>query len=65
MSPNQVLDDLKSKIPVSTNLRDALVIFMKHFDETKVEGCSKTDDGDMLLFEWGGHILGILTFQLV
>ncbi len=54
MTPHQVFEDIKSKITVGTSLRDALIIFMRHFDDTEVEGCNKADDGDMLLFQWGG-----------
>ncbi len=54
MTPDQVLDILKQKIPAGTNLKEALSTFIRHFDEIEVEGCNKADDGDMLLFQWGG-----------
>ena len=54
MTPHQVLSDLKSKIPATTSLKNALETFIKHFDNTKVDGCDKSNDGDMLLFQWGG-----------
>jgi hypothetical protein len=54
MTPHQVFDDLKSKIPLGMNLKEALVTFIKHFADTEIEGCSKANDGDMLLFQWGG-----------
>lgn len=53
MTPQQIVDDVHSKIPAGTSLKDALMSFMKHFDETEVEGCAKID-GDMLLYQWGG-----------
>lgn len=54
MTPQQILDDLKSTIPAGTSLTDALVTFMKNFDETEVAGCNKATEGDMLLYQWGG-----------
>lgn len=53
MTSQQVLNDLKSKIPAGTSLKEVLTSFIRHFDETEVESCAQFD-GDMLLYQWGG-----------
>ena len=54
MTPAQVLSLLKQKIPFGTSLNKALTTFISIFDETVIEGCEKVNEGDMLLFQWGG-----------
>ena len=54
MTPAQVLEDLKSKIPISSSISDALATFISHYEETDVEGCEKANDTDSLMMEWGG-----------
>ena len=54
MKPEESFNEIKARIPESTNLVDALDIFISFFESTDIEGCEKEKDGDMLLFEWGG-----------
>ena len=54
MSPKEILEDIQSKIPIGTSLKDALTIFVHHFETTSVDGCTKENEDDRLLFEWGG-----------
>lgn len=54
MTPDQVLNELKSKISIGIDLETAMKIFVEHYDSTKVGTCSKADEEDMLLFQWGG-----------
>jgi len=54
MTPVQCLNELKIRIPDGTSLVDALERFISFFASTDIEGCDKENDGDMLLFQWGG-----------
>lgn len=54
LTPSKLLEELKSKISVDIGLESAIRIFIEHYSFTKVENCSEFDDGDMLLYQWGG-----------
>ncbi len=54
MTPSQALEELEQQIPPGTALTHALTKFVQFYVNTDIDGCPKTDDGDMLLFEWGG-----------
>jgi hypothetical protein len=54
MTPTQALEELEKKIPAGTALTSALAQFVKFYEDTEIDGCPKSSDGDMLLFEWGG-----------
>jgi hypothetical protein len=54
MTPKQALEELEKKIPAGTALKNALAEFVRFYADTQIDGCPKTSDGDMLLFEWGG-----------
>ncbi len=54
MTPTQVLQELEQGIPSGSPLNDALTKFVQFYADTEIDGCPKSTDGDMLLFEWGG-----------
>ena len=54
MSPEHALNELKVLISANTPLPEALERFINFYSNTNIEGCPKDDEGDMLLFQWGG-----------
>ncbi|MEM9774289.1 MAG: hypothetical protein AAF902_06885 [Chloroflexota bacterium] len=54
MTPEQVLEKVQKDIPEDSSLEKALTTFINLFFSIEVKGCSKKNDGDMLLFQWDG-----------
>ena len=60
MTPREAFEEIEKRITAGTSLTDALNEFVNFYASTSIEGCPKDSDGDMLLFEWGGPILGMI-----
>ncbi len=54
MNPNDVLTETKKIVKNSSCVEDTLSEIIDFFFNSYVEGHSKEDDGDMLLFQYGG-----------
>ena len=54
MSPNNVLVHTQKIVRDASSVEDALSKVIDFFFNSDVKGCPKEDDGDMLLFQFGG-----------